>query len=531
MTPSAKTRVVIVGAGATGAAFAWRAAAAGMDVVCLERGHWTPPASTPSTRADWEVQRLTSRSANPNIRKGVADYPIMDDTSAIKPAIYNGVGGSTVLWSAHAPRFRPSDFRVHSLDGVGADWPITYWDIAPYYEMNDDIVGVSGRSGDPGNPPRTPRQTPPVPLGGAGKRVAAALNQLGWHWWPTDGQILTEPRNGRPACNGCGPCEMGCFSGARASADNTYWPLALALGAKLITGASATRISTDDQGLAKSVLWCDESGHQHETAGDYIVMACNGIGTPRLLLASANGDHSNGLANSSGQVGRNLMLHPIAGVTGIWDDRVDGWSGNDAFALLSQHFYETDPDRGFLRGYEMQLTRSQGPLLTALGGFGLDISWGASHHQRFDTVFGHSATLAVTCEDLPVDHNFISLDESITDRFGVPAARLHYQVEENAERLLDHGIASAQQLLYQSGARETVTTRVLPGAGFHLMGTARMGKDPRSSVVDADCRSHDIPNLLVIDGSVFASAAAVNPTPTMQAIALRAADQLAGALA
>jgi len=277
----------------------------------------------------------------------------------IKPATFNGVGGSTVLWSAHAPRFRPSDFRVESLDGVGADWPISYWDLAPYYELNDRIVGVSGRSGDPGNPPRTPRQTPPVPLGDAGTRVGAALNRLGWHWWPTDGQLLTEPYNGRPACNGCGPCEMGCFTGARASADITYWPPALAAGAQLITGAAVTRINTGADGLANSVTWCDDSGEQHLTEADVIVMAGNGIGTPRLLLASASTAHPAGLANSSHQVGRNLMLHPIAGVTGVWDDRVEGWSGNDAFCLLTQHFYETDESRGFARGYEMQLTRSQ----------------------------------------------------------------------------------------------------------------------------------------------------------------------------
>ena len=137
----------------------------------------------------------------------------------------------------------------------------------------------------------------------------------------------------------------------------------------------------------------------------------------------------------------------------------------------------------------------------------------------------------MTCEDLPDARNFIELDASATDAFGVPAARMHYSVEENADRMLDHGIASATELLREAGAREISTTRVLPGAGFHLMGTARMGSDPATSVVDSHCRTHDVPNLLIVDGSVFASAAAVNPTPTMQAIALRAADQLVDSLA
>lgn len=525
---SSRPHVLVVGAGATGAAFAWQAARHGFDVTCLERGYWSPPVASPTTNYDWESRRIRDRSPNPNVRRLPEDYPILDDTSPIKPAIYNGVGGSTVMWSAHVPRFRPSDFRVRSLDGVGADWPITYWDLAPYYELNDRIVGVSGRHGDPGNPPRTPRQTRPVPLGKAGRHVAEALERLGWHWWPTDGQILMDEYDGRPGCNGCGPCEMGCHTGARASADNTYWPKALAEGVRLVTGAAVTRILVDSQGSARGVEWADVEGERHITEADVVVLACNGIGTPRLLLASATEEFPQGIANSSGQVGRNLMLHPIAGVTGIWKDRVDGWSGNDAFCLLTQEFYETDEDRDFTRGYEMQLTRSQGPLVSALGGFGLDISWGPGHHERFEQVFGHSATLAVTCEDLPDDRNYISIDESQTDRFGVPAARMHYSVDANAEKMLDHGIARAQELLKEAGAVETIVTRILPGAGFHLMGTARMGDDPATSVVDADCVSHDIANLMIIDGSVFASAAAVNPTPTMQAIALRAADQLAG---
>jgi choline dehydrogenase-like flavoprotein len=319
---------------------------------------------------------------------------------------------------------------------------------------------------------------------------------------------------------------MGCPRHARASADNTYWPLALAAGARLITGAAVSRILVDGTGRATGAEWFDESRRVRRTTADVVIVAANGIGTPRILLNSTSAAFPDGVANSSGQVGRNLMLHPIAGVSGIWSERVDGWSGNDAFCLLTQHFYETDLSRGFSRGYEIQLTRSQGPMLTALGGFGLNVPWGEGHHARFEAVFGHAATAAVTCEDLPDERNFISLDASASDRFGVPAARMHYTVEDNAERMLDHGIASATTMLREAGAAEVLVTRVLPGAGFHLMGTARMGSDPATSVVNADGRTHDVPNLYIVDGSVFASAAAVNPTPTMQAIALRTADRI-----
>ena len=521
-----EVNVLVVGAGAAGAAFTWRLASLGVEVTCLEQGEWQRPESSLTALKNWESKRISERSPNPNIRRNPADYPILDDTSIIKPAIYNGVGGSTILWSAHTPRFRPSDFRVKSLDGVGADWPITYWDLAEYYEINDEIMGTSGLHGDPGNPPRAPRTTPPVPLGIAGSRIAKALNELKWHWWPSDGNILTQDRGSRRACNGCGPCEMGCATGARASVDITYWPEALALGAELRTGATVRRVLSDAAGKATGVEWVDITGQEHITLANIVVMAGNGIGTPRILLNSASKEHPRGIGNSSDQLGRNLMLHPIPVVTGVFDEDVESWSGNDAFALLIQEFYENDDTRDFKRGYEMQVTRGQGPLVTALGGFSLDVPWGTDHHDVFEQYFGRVATVAVTCEDLPHPNNKVTIDSTVTDRFGIPAARMWYELEENSKRMITHGVKSATDLLLKAGARETYAKPFAPAAGFHLMGTARMGNDPRESFVDQACRSHDVPNLLVIDGSVFASAAAVNPTPTLQAVALRAADLL-----
>ena len=523
---NSQSRVVIIGAGASGAAFAWRLAQQGVKSICLERGDWLNPNDIPTDQADWEYRRITDFSPNPNVRKANSDYPILDANSEIKPLMYNGVGGSTIMWSAHTPRFRPSDFKINTLDGVGFDWPISYWDLAPYYEINDAVMGTSGVAGDPGNPPRTPRDTPALPYGVVGTKMANAATKLGWHWWPSDGNILATAHGDRPGCNNCGPCEMGCRIGARASVDITYWPKAIAMGAELVLNACVSHIEVDSKGLANKVIWFDQNGTQQATSCDYVVMAANGIGTPRILLNSVSKEFPNGLANSSGQVGRNFMLHPIAGVSGVWDEPVQSWAGNDAFCLLTQHFYETDSSRTFKRGYEMQVTRGQGPLISALGGFGLNVPWGQGHHERFDQVFGHVATVAVTCEDLPTDTNFVSIDSQVTDRFGVPAAVMNYELEENAKQMKSHGIESAKAWLTAAGAREVLVNPLLAQAGFHLMGTTRMGTDPNTSVVGQDCRAHDVPNLLVIDASVFASSAAVNPTPTLQAIAIRAADQL-----
>ncbi len=185
--------VVIVGAGASGAAAAFKLASAGLKVTCLEQGDWFSYDSVPTFRPDWEIARQTTHHPNPNVRRNPVDYPVDDSEAAIKPFLYNAVGGSTILWGAHFPRFRPSDFKVRTLDGVGDDWPLTYEDLAPWYDENDRMMGVSGLAGDPGNPVRSPRQMPPMPLGKGGERMAAAFDRLGWHWWPATWPSIPGP--------------------------------------------------------------------------------------------------------------------------------------------------------------------------------------------------------------------------------------------------------------------------------------------------------------------------------------------------
>ena len=225
--------VLIVGAGASGAAVAWSLSQAGLSVVCLEQGGWVDPQSYPHSRPDWEHYRATDFAKDPNVRQRPEDYPINVDRTPIVPLMFNAVGGSTIHWSGHFPRFRPSDFRVHSLDDVAADWPLTYWDLEQYYEQNDAMIGVTGLSGDPANPPRQPRQSPPLGLDRAGEVYVRGLEKLGWHWWPSDCALITvQHGDGRSVCNNCGPCDMGCPIGAMSSAHVTYWPAALDQGVR-----------------------------------------------------------------------------------------------------------------------------------------------------------------------------------------------------------------------------------------------------------------------------------------------------------
>ena len=224
--------VLIVGAGASGAAVAYALADLGLNILCLEQGEWIDRSNLPSTKKDYELHRYNKFSCDPNVRKLPQDYPINSESSPITPVNFNAVGGSTINYLGHWPRFHPSDFRVKSLDGVADDWPIDYETLAPYYDLNSRIMGVSGLPGNPSYPPYD-IPLPPIPLGKLGNTLAKGFNDLGWHWWPSDTSILSRSYQGRNSCVNAGTCDLGCASGAKASVDLTYWPKLLQKGVRL----------------------------------------------------------------------------------------------------------------------------------------------------------------------------------------------------------------------------------------------------------------------------------------------------------
>jgi choline dehydrogenase-like flavoprotein len=521
-----ETDVLIVGAGAAGAAAAWRLATSGIAVTCLEQGDWVDHSRSVVNDPDWERRRQRDWHPNPNVRRKAADYPIDDTDSAMRPMLFNGVGGSTVMWSCHNPRFHPSDFRMRSLDGVGRDWPIDYDTLAPYYAINERMMAVSGAHGDPAMPAREPRTTRPAGIGAAEKRMIAAFERLGWHWWPGDVAINTATASLPGICNNCGPCELGCSRGAKGAADTSYWPAAIAAGARLITGARVAEITHDATPRATGAVFIDRGGARRHVAARHVLLAANGIGTPRLMLMSRSGRFANGIANDNGLVGRGLMLHPLARVNGVFADPVFGHRGITAGAIISKQFYETDPRNPFVRGFKLQIMRSHGPALTALGSTMGRVAWGRGHHQRFMEIFDRTLGVSICSDDLPERDNRVELHDSLVDGDGLPAPRMIYRVGANSRAVLDAGMARARELLREAGAGELFDTPLLRDAGFHLMGTCAMGADPAESVVDGWGECHALPGLHVIDGSAFATAAALNPTNTLQALALRTADRL-----
>jgi choline dehydrogenase-like flavoprotein len=265
---------------------------------------------------------------------------------------------------------------------------------------------------------------------------------------------------------------------------------------------------------------------EHFQRANAVVIAANGIGTPRLLLMSSSPAHPDGLANSSGLVGRRLMMHPFANVTGLFDEQLESWQGHFGCSIESFEFYETDERRGFVRGAKWGLAPTGGPVNAALPSRAGAQVWGADHHLHVRSRLGRGASWGLFGEDLPDEDNRVTLSATVTDSSGLPAPELQYTVSENSRRLLDFHIEKASESLTEAGAHTIEVDRLMRYSGWHLLGTARMGTDPATSVVDEWNRAHDVANLFVVDGSCFVTSGGVNPTSTICALALRAADHM-----
>ncbi|MGE4046278.1 MAG: GMC family oxidoreductase, partial [Acetobacteraceae bacterium] len=357
------------------------------------------------------------------------------------------------------------------------------------------------------------------------------LNRLGWHWWPSDSAVASQDYEGRAKCINLGHCTAGCAQGAKASSDITYWPAAIRAGVELRTRCRVREITLNEHGMASGVVYYDADGIEHLQPAEVVIVACNGVGTPRILLNSVSGRFANGIANSSGQVGRNLMFHPYARIFGYFDQELDGYRG-PGNCIWSQEFYETDSSRGFVRGYTFEFARGQGPVMAAVTGMETGrLPWGEDHHRAYRSLFMRRTGMVAICEDLPEAHNRVTLDPVLKDGNGIPAPRIDYTLSENSRRMLDHAVARGTEVLRSAGAHDVGHEAPLAAGGWHLMGTARMGTDPDRSVVNEWGRSHDVKNLFVVDGSIFVTSAGVNPTCTIQALALYVADSMKRRLA
>ncbi|GLP76697.1 choline dehydrogenase [Mycobacterium antarcticum] len=514
--------VLVIGAGPSGAVVTHTAAVAGLSVVCLEQGDWVNPSDFPANFPEWELLIQHDWAHDPNVRALPSDYPVDVEDSDMWPVMFNAVGGSSIYYGAEWPRLLPSDFRVKTLDGVADDWPISYNDLKPYHDEVDEFIGVAGVGGDTAYPEGLEYPLPPHPLGKPGMKAAEAANKLGWHWWPGTNAIASQKHKTLEQCGRWGVCEWGCPQGAKASFDLIYMPQAMKAGANVLTGARVRRVVTGADGRATGAEYVTRDGQVVFQAARAVVLCANGVGTPRLLLLSADDEHPDGLANSSGQVGRNLMLHPNCTALGYYEDDLESWRGPAGQLIHSMEFYETDKSRGFVRGAKLHALPTPGPLnvVEAHREGDFEDLWGPAIHNVARRA-RNGILWAANTEDLPEEHNRVTLSAKLFDSDGLAAPKIEYRISDNTRKLLKHTVARMVEAHEAAGATHVITQELWIDQPGHLLGTARMGADPASSVVDSYGKTHDVGNLYIADGSIFVTSGSANPTCTISALALR----------
>jgi choline dehydrogenase-like flavoprotein len=514
--------VVVIGSGAGGAVIAKELAESGLTVVVIEAGRrYVPLADYLTDRTDFEF-RAKDVFRPTDERRDVYTTPASHGFAYSR---VKGVGGSTLHYVGMSPRLHESDFSTRTTDGVGEDWPISYADLEPYYTRVEFELGVSGPDGaNPFEPPRSrPYPTPAHPFNLASQAIRQGADRLGLHLVREPLALPSGDWQGRSACVGSGTCHMGCLISAKSSMDVTYIRKAEATGrVDIRTECMARAIEVDRHGKARAVVYVDEDGREQRVSGRAIVVAGNAIETPRLLLMSTSNRFPDGLANSSGLVGRYFMEHLAVFGFGLFDHRVDPWRGTPSGGIIQDN-YATDPRNGFARGWTTLVTaNSHWPYSVASRIPG----WGVEHKDRVQRMFGHYACLATVGEQLPDLRNRVILDPIQKDLYGLPAPCLINQPRDNDLAMIHRMSAGLKELLEASGATEIWGNQYYPGTSSHYLGTCRMGNDPRSSVVDAWGRTHDVPNLFIADSSVFVTVGAANPALTVSALALRTSEAI-----
>jgi choline dehydrogenase-like flavoprotein len=490
--------VVVVGSGAGGGTLSNELAQKGIHVVCLEAG---------------------GRLAFADI---VNDPPLMDrrmgwhdERRGVRVWLCKTVGGTTMRWSGVCPRFLAHEFRARTTYGAMddttlIDWPITLEELEPYYDKAEAKMGVSGTNG-----------LPPSAENSHFKVLKAGARLIGYQDITTAHIAINPvPYDGRPGCLQIGFCNDGCAIGAKWSTLYTEIPKAEQTGHfELRTNVMTVRISHDERGIVTGVVYRDEAGALHEQRARAVCVAGNVVETTRLLLLSESNLFPDGLANSSGHLGRNYMRHTGANVCAIMPGPVQQHRGARGAGFIRDE-HRHDPGRGFAGGYLLEL-RGQTP-----GAFSRLAGWG-TEAQRWMENFSYSASLGLCGEDPPQGSNRIRLHPTDKDALGLPIPVLEYSLHPNTKAMRRHAVARARELYSSLGASDIRDSTDLSGVGCHNMGAARMSADPRDGVTNRWGQAHDVPNLFVSDGSVFSTSGAPNPTLTIVALAIRQADHIA----
>jgi choline dehydrogenase-like flavoprotein len=496
---------VVIGLGAGGAPLLARLAQAGLKVVALEAGPWHQPETDFATDEQaqdflfWNDERLAA---------GGTPLAMGRNNSG------TGVGGSTLHYTAYTPRPLPDDLTLKTDFGVGEDWPLTYDDLAPYFEEVEQFIGVSGPTPYPWGPSR-PKGYPmaPLPLNSAAQLMVRGAEKLGIRTSPAANAALSAPyfQEGvgwRQACTNRGFCQAGCSNGAKSSMDVTYIPLAVKYGADIRPNSYVTEIERNAQGLVSAVVYT-QNDQTHRVACKHLFLCAGAVETPRLLLL-------NELALTSGQVGRNLMAHTGIQVWGTFPDEVRPTKGIPG-GLISQDTHRPK-DADFVGGYLLQSIGVMPVTFAGQTARGRKL-WGQALRDYMQQ-FNHIAGINILGDCLPHADNYLELSDEL-DNKQVRKPRIHFTAQENEVRMTAHAEKTMRDIWAAAGATDIWSF----DRYAHVIGTARMGLSGDDAVVDRNGRAFDVPNLYISDNSTFPSALSVNPALTIMALSLRTADK------
>jgi choline dehydrogenase-like flavoprotein len=411
---------------------------------------------------------------------------------------------------------------MRSTFGVAADWPISYDDLEPYYGQAEHEIGVAGEADNPFAGPRsTPYPMPPIPFSYADKVLKRTTDRLGIEFHHTPQARNSVPYGGRSQCLSCALCDC-CPSAAKATFDRTHAEPAEATGlVRFITDATTLRIECDNQGRAKRAIYAGVDRVEHAVEAGVFVVSCGGIETPRLLLLSRSAQFPDGLANRSGLAGKYLMNHPVAAVSGRFEESF--YPFRVSFESTESFQFYATKTRDETGAFLMNMNNRSG--FTPAGIANKTATWGDELERTIRREFGHNLSLSAGVEQLPDEKNTVTLDPDGRDYFGQPIPLITYGFDDYTQRALDRAAAMQGEIMKAAGALEiSPPARWWPG---HHLGTTRMGTDPKTSVVNANLQAHDVPNLYLVTTGAFVTGGVANPTLTLAALALRAAEHIA----
>jgi choline dehydrogenase-like flavoprotein len=539
---------IVVGSGATGGWAAKRLAEAGLTVALLEAGRDVSPREftehmpayklryhelSPELVRTRPIQKQCYACIEYNYDWFVNDLENPYSTPPDKPFTWQRlriVGGRTLVWGRQSYRLSDLDFKAYSHDGYGQDWPIGYNDLAPYYDIVEDYVGISGAAENNKVLPDG-HFLPPMAMT-CGERHLRRVAQEKFGRTLTIGRvaILTQNHNGRAACHYCGPCERGCQTFSYFSSPFTTVKDAVKTGkCSLITNAVVAHINLEKGGnRAQGVTFVDRITRQtKEVKAKAVIICAQALESTRILLNTQTHEGTMGLGNSSGLLGRGLMDHVTgAGAAG----ELPGFAAkasangptraNGIYLIRFRNTFDSPKHPRFIRGYGYQ------------GDAGPYFNFGAAGYGTAykDAVIrgGYQVSLGAFGESLADNANFVSIDPKLKDAWGIPALHISMKHDDNAQAMMDDAAAAAAEVLVAAGARDIKITSHVAEAGMaiHELGTARMGNDPKTSVTDQWCKLHDVPNVFAMDGACFVSSGCQNPTLTMMAITVRSCERL-----